>query len=256
MTLIAIMQPTYLPWIGYFDLFDQVDHFVFLDDVNVLKRSWGVRNRINSSQGETYLTVPLQSHIKRDFRLFSNTAIDYHQNWYIKHLNSITHAYSKSTFFKEIYDDFEKLLNTKYSTIADLNISIIRFFSSKMGIETECIRSSEIPGIFGRKDERLVNICRALDADQYLSPQGSAAYIESNSPGGAFPGSGVELYYHNYEHQEYPQVGRPLLSHMCIIDLLMNCGYSKALAIIRAGRRKMIHYTQFREVYFQPHETY
>ena len=248
MSIIAIMQPTYLPWLGYFDLIDCVDKFVFLDDVNVLKRSWGVRNRIKTVQGEVYLTVPLLSRMSRDKRLFTNTAIDYCQNWNRKHLKSLTHAYSKSPFFNEIHKSIEKLLTAEHPSIGDLNISIIQWISSKMGIPAEFYRSSDLNNIRGRKDDRLVNICRAFDADQYLSPQGSADYIESEHPGGAITEAGIELYYHNFEHPEYPQLWTPFLSHMCIVDLLMNCGYSQSLDIIRSGRRKMIPCMTFRKM--------
>lgn len=246
MSIIAIMQPTYLPWMGYFDLMDQVDTFVFFDDVNVIKRSWGVRNRVKTKQGEAFLTVPLSSYYSRDFRLFSNTAIDYSQNWRKKHLGTIAQAYSKSPYFENIYQDFENLLKPIYKSIGDLNIAIIVLIAEKMGIKTKCVRSSEIKNIDGRKDDRLVNICHALGTDQYLSPQGSAVYIESNSPGGAFPGANIELFYHNFEHPTYHQQGSDFFSHMCILDLHMNCGYEQALKIIRAGRRPMIPFQKFR----------
>lgn len=250
MSVIAIIQPTYLPWIGYFDLMDQVYKFVFLDSVNVLKRSWDVRNRIKTSQGELFLTVPLQSDLHRDLRLFSNTRIDYTHNWQKKHLSNIVHAYAKVPFFEEVYHDFEQLIKTKYSTIAELNITIICFIADKIGIKTLFYKSSEISGIEGRKDVRLVNICHALGATKYLSPQGSAAYIEAEQPGGAFPSAGIELYYHNFEHPTYPQQDSFFMSHMSIIDLLMNCGYERALDVIRSGRREMFPYQKFRINYF------
>jgi hypothetical protein len=247
MSIIAIMQPTYLPWMGYFDLMDQVDMFVFLDDVNVLKRSWGVRNRVKTKQGEFFLTVPLSSNYSREFRLFLNTEIDYSQNWCKKHLGTIVQSYSKTSFFKEIYKDYENILKHHYATIRDLNIAIIDFFAKKIGIKTKQVLSSEINNIDGRKDDRLVNICNALGADQYLSPQGSAVYIESNSPGGAFPVANIDLFYHNFDHPVYHQQGPVFLSQMCILDLLMNCGYEQALKIIRSGRRPMIPYQEFRK---------
>lgn len=247
MNIIAIMQPTYLPWIGYFDLMDQVDKFVFLDDVKVSKQSWAVRNRVKTKQGETYITVPLKNYRNHSNRFFSNTEINYNQRWQVKHLKTVVQAYSKAPFFDEIYGDLERVINIKYETIADLNIAIIRLVATKIGIKTNRCRSSEITGIEGRKDDRLVKICLALGADQYLSPQGSAVYIESERPGGAFPGAGIELFYQNFEHPDYPQLSSPFLSHMCVLDLLMNCGYGGALDIIRSGRRKMIPYLEFRK---------
>jgi hypothetical protein len=241
------MQPTYLPWMGYFDLMDQVDKFVFFDDVKVSKQSWGVRNRIKTKQGQAYLTVPLKNYRDHTSRLFSNTGINYDGAWPRKHLKTITQAYSKAPFFKEVFDEFESIFSVSYDTIADLNIAIIQWVAKKIKISTETIRSSIISGIDGHKDVRLTNICRTLGADQYLSPQGSAVYIESERPGGSFPSSGISLFYHNFEHPEYPQAGSPFLSHMCILDLLMNCGYDNALKIIRTGRRDKISCMEYRE---------
>lgn len=241
------MQPTYIPWMGYFDLMDQVDKFVFFDDAKVSKQSWGVRNRIKTKQGQVYLTVPLKNYRDHANRLFSNTEIDYAQSWPRKHLKTISQAYSKAPYFKEVIDEFEEVSNIKYNTIADLNISIIQWVAKKIKINTETIRSSWLTGIDGSKDVRLTKICSILGADQYLSPQGSAAYIEAEQPGGAFPSADLELFYHNFEHPEYPQQGSSFLSHMCILDLLMNCGYEQALDLIRSGRRPMIPYQEFRK---------
>lgn len=245
--LCAIMQPTYLPWLGYFDLIDRVDYFVFLDNAKVLKRSWGVRNRIRTVQGEFHLTVPLKAGGDQTDRFFNNTEIDYGQDWVGRHLKTIAHSYGKSAYFAEVFGDLESLMSTRYPNIGTLNIRLIEHFSSRIGINTGIVRSSELACTRSRKDQRLVAICHALGADQYLSPQGSAAYIEKGQAGGAFNGSGVELWYHHYLHPEYSQRGVGFLSHMAIIDLLMNCGYDSALEIIRSGRREMIGFMEFRK---------
>ncbi len=253
--IIAIMQPTYMPWIGYFDLIDQVDSFVFFDDVKVLKRSWGVRNRIKTPQGELYLTVPLKKCLDQKESLFTNTEIAYIENWKTKHLKTISHTYSKSAYFRDVYNDLEYLLSHEYTCIGELNISVIRFFSEKCGIRTKLYCSSELPDISGAKDDRLVSICRSLGADKYLSPQGSAVYIEEKTAGGAFPEAEIELYYHNFVHPEYPQIGIPFLSYMSIIDLFMNCGYEDALDIIQLGRRENFHYLEFEKRMPQQHDS-
>jgi hypothetical protein len=90
--LCAIMQPTYFPWTGYFDLIDQSDKFVFLDDVQLVRRSWMVRNRIKTSQGPLFLSIPVRKTKHRDEQLLHETEIDYSQNWQKKHLDSIRFA--------------------------------------------------------------------------------------------------------------------------------------------------------------------
>ena len=89
MNLTAIMQPTFFPWIGYFDLIDQVETFVFFDDVQLVKRSWQVRNRIKSANGELFLTIPIKKNKIRDELLISEAEIAYDENWQNKHLKTL-----------------------------------------------------------------------------------------------------------------------------------------------------------------------
>lgn len=235
----AIMQPTYLPWIGYFDMIDSVDRFVVLDDAQVLKRSWGVRNRILSQAGETMLTVPLSGHRHGEGSAFVDTRIDQSQAWARAHLASIRHAYAKAPFFAEIFAQLEAWLGAGHETIGALNEDFIRTTARRIGIDTPIERASDLAGIAGRKDDRLLAICRAIGARAYLAAPGSAAYIEAGDrEGGAFEGSGVALAYHHYDHPAYPQRGDAFTSHMSIVDLLMQCGYASALEIIRSGRRR------------------
>jgi WbqC-like protein family len=239
-TIAAIMQPTYLPWIGYFDLIDSADRFVFLDDAQVLKRSWGVRNRILGHNGETFLTVPLSGHRHGDGSAFVDTLIDSAQPWAKTHLATIRHAYAKAPHFAEVFASVEALLLAGHETIGALNEDFICTTARRIGIKTPFLKSSQLEGTDGRKDDRLISICRAIGADTYLAAPGSAAYIEQEQEGGAFAGSGVAIVYQNFDHPVYPQRQDDFVSHMSIVDLLMNCGYASALEIIRSGRRPML----------------
>ena len=246
-TIAAIMQPTYLPWIGYFDLVDSADTFVFLDDAQVLKRSWGVRNRALTQNGETFLTVPLSGHKHGEGSAFVDTMIDSAQDWAKTHLATIRHAYAKAPHFAEVFVELETILTADNQTIGALNEAFITTTARRIGIATPFLKSSQLQGIEGRKDERLVSICRAIGADTYLSAVGSAAYIEQDQEGGAFAGTGIDIRYHNFDHPVYPQRQDAFVSHMSIVDLLMNCGYESALQIIRSGRRPMRTPSELRE---------
>ena len=246
--IVAIMQPTYLPWIGYFDLIDAADRFVFLDDAQVLKRSWGVRNRVLGQNGEVYLTVPLTGHSQSDDCTFVNTAVDTNPKWRKTHLATMRHAYSKAPHFAEVFADIEEWMAADHETIGALNKAFIMRTAKRMGITTPFAESSKIEGVGGRKDEWLLSICRALDADTYLSAQGSAAYIEQERESGAFAGSGVDLRYQNFEHPAYPQSGGEFCGFMSVVDLLMNCGYQAALDIIRSGRRPALTSAELKEL--------
>jgi hypothetical protein len=246
-TVAAIMQPTYLPWIGYFDLIDSADQFVFLDDAQVLKRSWGVRNRVLGQNGETFLTVPLSGHRHGEGSAFVDTAVDADQPWAKTHLATIRHAYAKAPHFDDVFASLEALLLAGHTTIGALNEDFIRTTARRIGIATPFLKSSQLQGTDGRKDDRLLSICRAIGADTYLAAPGSAAYIEQEHEGGAFAGSGVAIRYHHFVHPVYPQRRAGFVSHMSIVDLLMNCGYASALEIIRAGRRPALTSAEIRE---------
>lgn len=245
-TIAAIMQPTYLPWIGYFDLIDSADRFVFLDDAQVLKRSWGVRNRILGQDGEAFLTVPLSGHRHGEGSAFVDTLIDSGQHWHKTHLATIRHAYAKAPHFAEVFACLEALLLAGHTTIGALNEDFICTTARRIGITTPFLNSSQLEGTDGRKDDRLISICRAIGADTYLAAPGSAAYIEQEREGGAFAGSGVAVVYHNFVHPVYPQRQDEFVSHMSIVDLLMNCGYASALEVIRSGRRPMLTPSELR----------
>ena len=246
-TVAAIMQPTYLPWIGYFDLIDSADQFVFLDDAQVLKRSWGVRNRILAQNGETFLTVPLSGHTHGEGSAFVDTRIDSTQNWAKTQLATIRHAYAKAPHFADVFASLEALLMAGHPTIGALNEDFISSTALRIGVTTPFLKSSQLQGVEGRKDERLVSICRAIGASTYLSAPGSAAYIEQEREGGAFAGSGIAILYQSFDHPVYPQRRDGFVSHMSIVDLLMNCGYDSALEIVRSGRRRALTPSELRE---------
>ena len=233
----AIMQPTYLPWAGGFDLLDQVDVFAFYDDVQVVRRSWDVRNRIKTANGELFLTIPIRKTSHRDETVFTTALIDDSRSWRKEHLAAIGHSYRKAVHFDEVFAFVEALIQVDLGVLADFNIHLITSIARRMGMTADLVRVSSLPECAGRKDARLVNICRRLSADAYLSPFGAHAYIERETPGGAFAGSGVALAYQQYEPVPYPQLHGAFASHMCVLDLLFNVGFERSAEVIRAGRR-------------------
>jgi len=229
MKSIAIMQPTYIPWVGYFALMDRVDEFVFLDSVQFERRSWQQRNRIKGSGGEIMLTVPVQK-APRDQLRICDAKIDYTSKFVRKHITALQHAYGKTPFFKEYKEIVFDVLNKKTSLLADLNIDIIKRTAKALGIETPMIRSSELSST-GSKDELLYNICCEMNAQVYVSPPGSKKYLDSSIffKEGAFP-----LLYHKYIPQPYHQLFGDFVPYMTVIDLLFNVG-PKSHEIIRSG---------------------
>ena len=251
----SIMQPTYLPWMGYFDLIDQADHFVFLDDVQLVKRSWMVRNRIKTGQGPLFLTIPVEKTKHRDEQMLHESGIDFSQNWIKKHLNSIEQAYRKAPFFNPVFAFVEEIFNHVPVRLADFNINTIIRIAGKLNMGNVFYRSSSIDTGDLSQAEKLLKICESLNCNVYLSPQGSADYLERDIPGSVFGQSVVTLYYMNYDHPSYSQMNGRFESHMCILDLLFNAGFDRAPEIIRSGRRPKYHFTEFRENSIQRRKT-
>ena len=243
----VIMQPTYFPWMGYFDLIDQSDTFVFLDDVKLASQSWMVRNRIKTSNGPIFLTVPISKEKNSENILIQNALLANDKPWRKKHLKSIYYEYKKSGFFDEVYPWAEKIINYPTDSLSEFNIQGITLICNLIGLNPTFIRSSTTGIIDLTKDIKLVEICRRYNCEIYLSPQGSSDYLEKKNPGGAFQDSGIDLYYHNYAHPTYPQSHGVFTSHMCILDLLFNVGLENAMKIIRSGRKANYHYLEFRK---------
>lgn len=236
----AIMQPTYFPWLGYFELIDSCDTFIFLDTVQIVKntsKTWDCRNRIKTSNGELFLSYPIKRNPSPEINCFNNTFIDNTQNWRIKHLRSIEMNYKRAPFYSEVFEFIQHLLVNDFDMVADLNINIIKSISEKIGLKANFINASNLLNITGTKDDRLVNICKLLGADSYISPKGSAEYIENEKTGGAFTSANIKLSYQNYLPVDYPQLSTPFISHLSIIDLLFNVGFNSALMVINKGRQ-------------------
>lgn len=245
--IIAIMQPTYMPWIGYFSMIDKVEQFVFLDSVQIVGRSWQVRNKIKLLEDEKMLTIPMCKQQIREERKINTTKYS-GVDWKRKHLETIKIAYRKTEFFSRLFSLLEELYMHDYDSIGEFNSVIIKTIAKEIGINTEFLYSSKLK-IRGGKDKLLVDICKKLQANQYLSAQGSAVYIEAENPGGEFSRNGIQLYYQNYEHPRYKQQGKAFISFIGIYDLLFNEGFERALDIIRSGNREDIDYKKYREEY-------
>lgn len=247
MSIAAIMQPTFLPWMGYFDIIDQVDYFVFYDNVQMTRRSWQVRNRVKTANGEYYLTVPIKHTKNRDELLICDAEICYDETWQSKHLKTIENSYKKAPYFEEVFSVLSSIYAKKHELLFSFNEEFIVTVLQKIGITTKFISALELDGISGVKDARLASICKQLGCNEYLSAQGSSIYIESLSPGGELTKQGIELYYQSYKHPDYRQLYGPFLRSMGVIDLLFNEGFEHSLEIIRSGRQPKIDYLDFRK---------
>jgi hypothetical protein len=229
---IAISQPAYLPWLGYFDLIDQVDMFVLLDSVQFEKQSWQQRNRIKAPSGLQWLTVPVIFRGRFGQRIQDVEIRD--PEFCRAHLRAIELNYRRAPFFARYWGDFSEILRSSCGvSLVKLNQNLIEWFCRILGIETKIVRSSSVQET-GKRSELLVNLCRHFAANVYASPLGSAAYLLADL--GRFTEAGVEVFFQHYEHPQYNQLFPPFQSHASVLDLIFNEG-ENAPAILRSGRR-------------------
>lgn len=216
----AIMQPTYLPWIGYFHMIAKVDIFIFFDDVQFSKRSWQQRNKILYNSEEKWITIPVHTKGLR-LQKINEVAIDNTVDWKTDHIQLIKHAYSKAPFYYEL-NDILKLYNVEYEKLSDFTIILIKMISQKLGFKTSFINSSDLP-VEGKRSKYLLSICEYINATEYLSAAGSKEYIESEL---SFSKSKIKVNYHKSEPYIYEQSGEEqFIPYLSVIDYIANHGF-------------------------------
>jgi hypothetical protein len=216
---VAIMQPTYLPWLGYFGLMQSVDLFILLDSVQFSRRSWQQRNQIKTASGPIWLTVPVLSKGNRD-KLITEIEIDHSRDFLQSHQKALELNYKKAPHFSTYMPQLLSVLSADNSNLSDLTIDLIICLRDVLGIQTPILRSSEFEAD-GTNAELLASICEEVGATQYISPPGSKDYLEKSD---AFTKRGIPLHYFNFSHPEYPQQFGDFVHYMSVIDLLFNCG--------------------------------
>lgn len=224
----AIVQPMYLPWIGYFGMIDLADAFVFYDDVQFVERSWQRRNRIKMPSGKwIWLSVPIRSKFGQSI---NEVRINNDIAWAERHWSCIKHAYNRAPFFKEYETVFEEVYVRKWDYLVDLDIALIKTITKRLGISIgRLIRSSEL-GADGKKTTRLINVLEKIGANEYISGPSAMNYIERNGFGAA----NIRLYWYEFNHPKYDQLYGEFVPSLSSIDLLFNVG-PRSLEIIRKG---------------------
>src|SRR5579863_6631722 len=164
---LAISQPTYLPWIGYFDLIDQVDKFVLLADAQFGKQSWDQRNRIKSHAGLQWLTVPAITHGRLGQRL-CDVEISDRECWR-KQVRTIEVSYGRAPYFDVYFPRLKEIHSEAGLKLVDLNLALIRWIAKELGVTTPTVQSSSL-NIAGKRSARLVAMCKQVGANDYLSP--------------------------------------------------------------------------------------
>lgn len=216
---VGIIQSNYIPWRGYFDFIDDVELFVYLDDVQYTRRDWRNRNRIKTSNGLVWLTVPVVFSRDAFDTKIEAVKIDYSEDWIKKHIDSIRHSYSKARFYKQFSEEFYNTINQGFKTISELNINTNNWIMETLDIKTEIKKSSDFAPV-GTKTDRLIDILKKAGATGYLSGASAKDYLEVEK----FREAGIGLEFKAYEYKEYPQLFGGFEQNVTVLDLLFNCG--------------------------------
>ena len=222
---ISIHQPQYLPWLGYFDKIESAESFVLLDNVQFAKGSFQNRNRIRTNDGWIWLTVPVIT--KGHFRQALNEVeINNKVCWQHKHWQSIKINYNRAKHFKEHGPFLDAVYFKRWDRLVDLNVFITKYILSYLGIERKIYFASHLK-IDGNSTDRLINICKCLNADTYLSGTGAYDYIDAAK----FTKEKIKLKFQDFTHPAYNQLYSPFIPYMSIMDLIFNYG-QKSLSIL------------------------
>jgi hypothetical protein len=230
--VVVIEQPNYLPWIGYFDLVAQADLWVWYDDVQYTRRDWRNRNRIAGEGEPLWLTVPVKTRGRFEQRI-CDVEVDRERPWVRKHLGALRHCYGGAPYFAPVYDLLEGVLAQGHRFLTDLTIASNEALCGYLGLRTRFLRSSALAGVEGRKQDRLLAICRRLGATVYLSGPAARAYIVPQ----AFREAGVELRYIVYDYPPYDRGGRRFIPRLSIVDPLVWLGPRQTAALLARHAR-------------------
>jgi hypothetical protein len=220
--IIAIHQPNFLPWLGYFYKIYKSDIFVFLDNVQFTKNSYQNRVKIKSPQGAIWLTEPVLHNFGQ---LTNEVKLNNKERWIDKHLKTLEMNYKRAKYFKEIYNLLAEIyLSKEWEYMSELNITFIKSISNYLGIKRKFLLASNL-NVSGNSTDLLIGIIKKVDGNIYLSGKGGVKYQDEEK----FSQNNIKLVYSDFKHPVYPQLWGEFIEGLSIIDLLFNCGKDSIL---------------------------
>jgi hypothetical protein len=228
----SILQPTYLPWSGYFEMIDATDTFVIYDHVQFVRKSWQKRNKIKSAAGIIQLSLPVKK-APRNAPIYEIEISYDRSNPLLEHWKTIQHEYQKAPFFENYCEEFDKIYQKKYELLRDLNVEIIQTICKILGIKTTFVYASDlnIDDENLGKSERVINLCKKAGLSYLYDAKGAESFLDVSM----FEKENLEIKFQNYQPTHYPQLYNDHVEYLSIIDMLFNMG-DETLNMIRAGR--------------------
>ena len=216
--ILTAHQPVYLPWLGLFHKIASADLFCYFDIVQYQRKDYNNRNKVKTSNGELWLSVPVESknHLSKNV----SKILIVQDNWVKKHLKSIELNYKKTPFFKDYFPELQSILiNDSKDSLGYLNLKLLEYFMECLKIDTPIVKASDY-NFEGIGSDLVLDMCVKLDADSYIFGEQGKNYADVK----AFKESEVVVKFQDYIHPVYRQIGRNFLPYMSIIDLLFNEG--------------------------------
>ena len=247
---LAIMQPYFFPYIGYYQAIYAVDKYILYDKVNFVKKSWLSRNRLLALNGDiSFFNVELKE--KSSTKKIHEIELIESNSWRKKILNFIYHNYKKTKYFEEVFPIIESVVNYPTNKLNDINFQSVFSICNYLGITTEISSDSskyerlehelnllnlksdyfeninlEIPDA---KVFRVLKICKEENASTYINAIGGQALYNKKD----FNKNGIELFFINTHEYQYNQLSKNFITHLSIIDVVMNCGKEGTMNLIK-----------------------
>jgi len=221
--IVAIHQPSYLPWLGYLDRMARADLFVVLDHVQFERANFQNRTMIRMNNEARWLTVPVMQRSQKERILEKeiDNRLEGARAWAPVHCATLRHAYRDALHFGLYAKDLKRIFDARWERLTDLDMALLEVLRDALGIRTPLVKSSEL-GVEGMKSELVLNICREVGADVFLGGMGgSRRYLDT----AAFERAGIGVQWQAFRHPVYPQCGAaPFVPGLSALDLLFNCG--------------------------------
>ncbi len=214
--VLAIMQPYFLPYIGYFQLLKAVDKFVLYDDVNFISRGYINRNNLLVNGQASLFTIPLKDASQN--KLIYEVGLSDDSSWQKKLTRTVEQSYKKAPQFDTVFPLFLDIVAYTPQNIGDFCYYSLTRISRYLGIDTQLIPSSTIyrNGQL-KREERILDICRLENATHYINPQGGIALYDKDN----FAKENVQLSFLKAGLVPYPQYRDPFVPGLSILDVLM-----------------------------------
>jgi hypothetical protein len=230
--ILTAHQPVYLPWLGLFHKIALAETFVSFDAVQYLPKDWNNRNKIKTSAGPKWLTVPVlrKGYLDKPFHAIE---INNAEPWRRKHWRALATSYAKAPHFDDHAAFFEEVYARDWQYLTELDEHLLRWFLEVLGIETRFLKASE-QSFQGAKSELVLDMCRQLGADAYVFGALGRDYADVD----AFEAAGVRVAFQDYRHPTYPQLHGDFVPYLSIVDLLFNCG-PRSREILMSGQDRL-----------------